>query len=752
MSRKEKKRIPGAIDEKIGAMRRVVQRFFVVAGLNRILLCLLGISAVDFLLDSNFRMDWAQRFITLLLSACVLLYILWKYLLLPLFSRISDDALLLQAEKTGKGFNESLISALELSRMDMEEDENVSRGMVRQTIEMGTTASDSIELAAVFRVGRMWFNVIVFAVLLTGFAGLCIGSVTTKALGTWFNRNVMLGNEQWPQDYFLDIVGVKKGELRIPRGDDWVIKAVVRKGHRSLPEKVEVEFKTAGSRRSESMSSNSQGDEFRGELRNVLEPFDFRVISREAQTDWIKIKLLSRPKISRLALVAVEPDYTGEGERTLPVGASPYYLLSGTSLKIEGSSDKLLNSAWLMSGEIRHELSVEGMEFSGEISAQGIVGASYLLQIEDREKIEIPDREGVGGLGSRDPSRFKIKLKNDHKPRIRVALKGVSGMVVPGARLPFEGLIEDDYAVDSAEIIYTWKQDNSEREEAQGVLQLEGAAAFIGKAQLPLNEAIELGPLEVPVNSRLGLQFRASDNDSVAGPKIGLSTKILLRVVEESELRTDLLRREKEQRQVLSEMIKKQDLLLTDTAALAAECREIKALDPSQRERLVGLQKRQKLMGSNLKPIVLRLKGMLQEIINNRLEEEDGILKARLKGRVITPLAGLQQGAIPSAAVGLDAARRIAGLEQRNAAFAVVEEAQRNAIEIMREVIVHMVRNEGYQQAVNLLYEIQHAQERMRVMTKKAKEEALNNVLRDNNRSSELNEGSGEKERGKANR
>jgi hypothetical protein len=752
MSRKEKKTIPGAIDEKIGAMRRVVQRFFLVAGLNMFLLCLLGISAVDFLLDSNFRMDWAQRLITLSLSVCVLLYILWRYLLLPLFSRISDDGLLLQAEKTGKGFNESLISALELSRMDMEEDENVSRGMVRQTIEMGTTASDSIELAAVFRVGRIRFNMIVFAVLLTGFAGLCIGSVTTKPLGTWFNRNVMLGDAQWPQDYFLDIAGVKNGELRIPRGDDWVIKAVVRKGHRALPEKVEVEFKTGGRRRSESMSANSQGDEFRGELRNVLEPFDFRVISREAQTGWIKATLLSRPKISEIALVAVEPDYTGEGERTLPVGASPYYLLNGTSLKVEGSSDKLLNSAWLMSGEIRHELSVEGMEFSGKISAQGVVGATYTLHIEDREIIEIPDSEGVGGLGAKVPARFKIKLKNDHKPRIRVALKGVSGMVVPGARLPFEGLIEDDYAVRSAEIIYTWKEDNSEREEAQGIIQLEGAAAFIGQSQLPLSEAIEIGPLKIPVNSRLGLQFRASDNDSVTGPKIGESTKILLRVVGEAELRTDLLRREKEQRQVLSEMIKKQDLLLTDSAALAAECREIKALDPSQRERLVGLQKRQKLMASNLKPIVLRLQGMLQEIINNRLEEEDGILKARLRGKVITPLAGLQQGAMPSAAVGLDAARRIAGLEQRNAAFAVVEEAQRNAIEIMREVLVHMVRNEGYQQAVNLLYEIQRAQERMRLMTIKAKEEALNKVLRDNNRSPEVNEGPVEKEGGEANR
>jgi hypothetical protein len=78
----------------------------------------------------------------------------------------------------------------------------------------------------------------------------------------------------------------------------------------------------------------------------------------------------------------------------------------------------------------------------------------------------------------------------------------------------------------------------------------------------------------------------------------------------------------------------------------------------------------------------------------------------------------------------------------------------------MREVLVHMVRNEGYQQAVNLLYEIQRAQERMRLMTMKAKEEALNNVLRDKRKNSnvddkgppEANGGSFEEERNEENR
>ena len=69
--------------------------------------------------------------------------------------------------------------------------------------------------------------------------------------------------------------------------------------------------------------------------------------------------------------------------------------------------------------------------------------------------------------------------------------------------------------------------------------------------------------------------------------------------------------------------------------------------------------------------------------------------------------------------------------DSRNESMRSASQYQVTALEVMREVLVHMVRNEGYQQAVNLLYEIQRAQERMSKMTAKAKEESLGNVVRE---------------------
>ena len=187
------------------------------------------------------------------------------------------------------------------------------------------------------------------------------------------------------------------------------------------------------------------------------------------------------------------------------------------------------------------------------------------------------------------------------------------------------------------------------------------------------------------------------------------------------------------------ELVKKQDILLTDTGALAAELLDVDVLGRSEKERLAGLQKRQKLLSVNVSNIVKRLDSMVSEIANNRLEEDDGILKQRLRQKVIVPLAALVEEVIPVAALELDSSRRILEKDSRNESMRIASQFQVRTLEVMKEVLVHMVRNEGYQQAVNLLYEIQREQERMNKMTAKAKEESLGKVVREKEEQNNLN-------------
>ena len=249
--------------------------------------------------------------------------------------------------------------------------------------------------------------------------------------------------------------------------------------------------------------------------------------------------------------------------------------------------------------------------------------------------------------------------------------------------------------------------------------------------------AIDLEPLDLTINSRFSVYFSAKDNNTESGPGVGESTRILFRVVGEAELRTDLLRREKEQRQIVNEVTKKQDILLTDLGALAAEFVEIDILDRSSKERLANLQKAQKNLSIDVGNIVKRLKGMVLEIKNNRLEEEKGILQSRLNEKIIAPLELLTQQTFPSISLELDAARRMNDKLSRDKSFKVINEAQSYTVQVLKGVLMHMVRNEGYQQALNLLYEIQREQERMNQMTNKAKEKSLEGIVEDKKAESE---------------
>ncbi|NRB45812.1 MAG: hypothetical protein HRU47_13435 [Verrucomicrobiales bacterium] len=742
MSFKTTSKVPKQIRAAIGRMRRAVQRHFMVDGLKNILLALLVLIIIDFALDRTFRMDRPQRLIMLILSVSIVGYVVYRKLLEPLLSQLSDDALMIELEEAEGGMDEVLISALELSRMDIGGNENVSIKMVENTINEGAAAASKVSIKSAFRRKRMRANMLVLMSVLLCFVVGGILASRDEALKIWYKRNVLLSDISWPSNYVLQLSGYKDGKIRVPRGEDWSLLVSVKKDHKELPSSVILEYRyEKGKRKStESMTPNSAGDEFRSSVIDTSEPLKLRVRSKEYETEWVPMELVDRPKVENFSISASYPGYTGLGEQVLSIDEGPYSLLNGTSIKITGAVNKSLRSASVTVGGVVHPLEVVGNEFTGSLSKEKVVSGVYEVDVEDLEEMGSSEGGNSVGLGLRERSRFKIRIQNDRKPKVMVSVEGVSGLIVPGAMIPYEGKVEDDYAVEEIKIKYSWKEDQGEREEVADSLVPDNLVKFLGKKEIPLNGVFDLNGLDIPLNSRFSMLFSAKDNNEVSGPNVGESTRILLRVVGEAELRTDLLRREKEQRQILLELVKKQDLLLTDTGALAAELLDIDILGRSEKERLAELQKRQKLLSVNINNIVKRLDGMVSEIINNRLEDDDGILKQRLRQKVIVPLGSLVDEVIPVAALELDSSRRILEKDSRNESMRVAGQFQFTALEVMKEVLVHMVRNEGYQQAVNLLYEIQRAQERMNKMTAKAKEESLSNVVREKEEQNNANE------------
>jgi hypothetical protein len=329
------------------------------------------------------------------------------------------------------------------------------------------------------------------------------------------------------------------------------------------------------------------------------------------------------------------------------------------------------------------------------------VPGKYTLELTD-----------AGGLTSKRPLSFVVNLKDDREPKLNPArLVGVSGMVVKQATVPYTARVEDDFSVVDVQLAYRWRSEDTSVAGGSGRLPVPTVAGKLPVKTVVVEDALELSALNLEPGASLTLFLEGTDNDNVSGPNVGKSADFLLRVVTEEQLRTDILRREKEQRQDLERLLKNQEDLLTDVTALAAGVAGAPDFSEEQKLTLMGLQKRQNLISTNASGVANIFAAITVEIVNNKLEDENGVLLKRLRERVIAPLRRAAGSEVQAALNQLDKARRLAASPaERDGALMGAQEAQKVIIATMQDVLANMAKAEGFQEAINLLYELERAQ------------------------------------------
>jgi len=716
--------IPTTVAAKLRSLRRRVAAWFLVDGVSRLLFWVIVLIGVDLGADWLFRMDRPQRAIMLVLMLLVLAVVLFLRLVRPLSVSFGDDALCLKVEDRHKHLGESLISAVQFSRMKDLQMLGISPALVRATINLGVREAGNVDFGNVLNRRRFRINSAMLVLLLAGVFGIVSGVIWCPNLSLWYRRNILLADEPWPWDTYLIVQGVRDGRLTIPRGDEWTLAVDWVGGAETLPEMVYVDFRPAYGRPSELLKKVDAQQRFQAKPMVVAEPFRFRVRSDRSRTPWIGVDLVDRPEVKELRLVATAPEYAGGKKAKLPAERGPHHVLKGSLLEVRGVANKLLSKATLRIGGHQQACEVFDKIFRTTVSPERLGPGTYHIDLVDARSPE--------PLQSRRSTQFTLKIKPDREPQVRVRMLGISAMVVPGAHIPLSCSVTDDHAVTTVRLAYRWRSEQSDATGNTGVVQLDQYADKLGGKTVTAPYVLELAPWSIPAGSGLRFVIEADDNDDVSGPNTGKSTEFLLKVVSEAVLRSNLLRREKEQRQELERILKIQEDLQTRSDVLLATVRDKPDLPAEQRKELMQIQKRQKLLGTNLGGVAERLQNILIEIQNNHLEEEDGPLQNRLRKRIIEPLEKLSQEAMPDAARHLDQTRRLAGSsEQRDKALAAAIARQKEIAGQLRKILAQMAKAESYQEAVNLLYEIVKSQQDVRKLTVEEAQERIRQILED---------------------
>ena len=713
------------IQNKIKALRGRLTRWILVRGIGQWLLIAVLVLLVDMGLDRFFKMDFAQRIVMLSLTGIGLSVLFFWKVLRPIWLRPSDDALIYEVEKKNPQLKESLLSAMQLDRQKNNTAElaGVSQQLVDVTIQKGFDDAAKVNFGGVLDLGQQRFNWILFGAGLVLAAVIGIGSVSNPFLNTWFKRNVLLTGDQWPQETYLRLVGVRDGKLRIPRGSDHrqLVQVLDSSTVTDVSVVLEVDNSTGRSNLPMKLTGNPAGTEHVLMLHNVSTGFRLRAVGGDDTTEWVEIELVEPPAIAELLIEAKLPAYTGVGSQELS-GPGPFAILKNSHLDIKVASNKPVAEAFVINGQNKTVLLVVEQQenrFTGRVPENGaLTGGEYEVRLVDAEGVENSRR-----------SKFKIAITTDKPPVLRASLLGISGLIVSRATVPVSFQAEDEYGFAELGFDCAWITDAENNDPASQVKRVNFATkGQPGLLAEPTAQVDDIVALEMETFDLLpGTTFRFSvfgKDEYPDADNTGKSQEFLLKIVTEAELRADLLRREIEQRQAFDQAYQTQLTLATELQAIVART---PAAGQTEAEYIAGREKAlitatraQKSIGTSVVRIADRFEEFLVEVKNNKLDEAENEIapeqriETRFDQRIIQPIRALDENLVSLAARHMDHCRSLINDSKGLAAAAdQADQTHQEILEQMKLILEAMNDSEGFQGIINEVISIKQENEKM---------------------------------------
>ena len=743
------KLIPQSISRRVSALRMKIITWLLMDGASKVLLATVLIILLDVGMDRLFRMDLAQRSIMLVLMAITVVGMFCWRLARPFFFRPNDDSLILEIEAHNRDLRESMISSAQLARVRDAQAIGVSSELIEAAIKSGSEKAESIDISNVMNQSRWGINLAIAVASLLALCAIGYGVNSTGFWKTWFNRNILLTNDQWPQNTILKIRNAQDGVVVAPRGEDLELVVIVDENSRVTDVDVYIERELADGRSREKMARTGglDGREHQLMVYNVMDEFRFRASAGYDSTEWIQVQLIDPPIVEELSVAMKLPAYTGYDEPIVFEGGGPYSVFEGSSLVIKGKVNKQLTSANLKSEADSWSFDVnDDLGFSLTIPANELSGGKHTFELSDSTNFQ-----------TSDPSSFSIKLKKDNAPKVRADVVGVSSLVTQNAMIPMEFSVEDEFAVTAVQFEYQWKG-SEETTGNSGNVPIENIDG-IGTSNISTKalQVLDLKDRQVPLESGLRVVVSATDNNTLnaEGPSTGKSREYLFRVVTAEELRADLARREVEQRKAFERAIEQEQDVITDMTVMLASLatKPAPADDATNKQRLddlLILQRRQNVIRTNVGQIADQFDSFVLEATNNRLgssatqddstqadefiNETTNALQERLLEKIIKPLNELNQngGLMAKSSESIENSSR--SLDENSLLKTRLETAidyQKQLIKRMRQILAEMIQSEGINDIVADVIKNKRSEEEIRKLIQKAREDAANQDIFD---------------------
>jgi len=394
-----------------------------------------------FILDNFLQLPAALRFPLSLAAAILTIWAFWKYVIVPIKNRRSNEQVALMLERRYDIKENVVINAIQFEEMNYGERQ---KDFVLETAKACSLGLKSIPLRELWQFGRMslwWF---VFALLLSLWA-VYILKMPRHAGNAFFRYAHSLSDVPPAGSVSLHITPAH--DVMIAEHEDLEVTLAVGELERGSELTT---YPTLLFKEGEGMVGNHRGDGMEARMRPVVgksnvyrytfmdvrRSFAFRVFVRDTYTRSIQVTVNPGPKIAESSFYVTPPPYVAGKTREQAGPPSPVKCLPNSRLGIRIKLDKPVDwLRWLpQEGQVDFKRTAD-LTWEANVQIGDSAGA-YDVEAKGKD-LEKPMRIAAG----------TIMLKTDRRPQVRFADTAMSRIVMPGDRLPLRLEASDDYGI-----------------------------------------------------------------------------------------------------------------------------------------------------------------------------------------------------------------------------------------------------------------------------------------------------------------
>lgn len=373
----------------------------------------------------------------------LLLFLVVRFLILPLARRVSDERVALYLEEHEPSLQAAILSALEVGRPAADAQGEpagaaLSPGLIHRLLETAIEkcrAIDegrSIDAAALRQAGGALAGLALISVVIFLLSPAAVRHGASVLLFPWTDAEAA-------SPY---AIAVEPGNITVARGADQRISARLQ-GFDSDQVRISARTSEADGWERLLMTRDEESGEFLFLFFDLRTPTEYFIESNGVRSPLFRIDVADLPYVQRLDLEYRFPAYTGLSPRVVENGGD-IAVLPGTEVRFRVTSTMAVPGGRVVLDE--------GEPVELVPAEDGVLEGVLTVSREGFYRIEL---EHDGGAMVRASPEYAIDLLNDLAPAVSIHTPGRDTRVNSIDEVYIEARAEDDYGIRSLELVYT---------------------------------------------------------------------------------------------------------------------------------------------------------------------------------------------------------------------------------------------------------------------------------------------------------